>query len=111
QLDQTIASVSLFLELLAKQQEQAKTPNPELLLFIAQSYSSLDKHSLAADLANKISEPVPEQGKKEADPKALSFYYAARLLVSRELRLAAAQSADKDFSKAHQALNEVLKTA
>ena len=52
---------------------------------------------------------MPEQGKKEADPKALSFYYAARLLVSRELRLAA-QSDNKDFSKAQQALNEILKT-
>ena len=137
QLDQTIASVSLFLELLAKQQEQAKTPNPELLLFIAQSYSSLDMHDKAALLLQKVEEPKSDTGDAEpkqlqlyhggrmlyvrelrldkkydqaaAAPKALSFYYAARLLVSRELRLAA-QSDNKDFSKAQQALNEILKT-
>jgi hypothetical protein len=110
QLDKNIQSVSLFLEVLAKQQEQAKTPNTELILFVAQSYSSLDNHTRAAELANKVGEPPPELGKKDPDPKALGFYYAARLLVARELRLAAA-SESKDFSKAQQALDELAKTA
>ncbi|HEV3085319.1 MAG TPA: tetratricopeptide repeat protein [Gemmataceae bacterium] len=109
QLDQTLASVALFLDVLAKQQEQAKTPNPEFLLFVAQSYSSLDKHALAAELANKVSEPAPEPGKKDTDPRAQGFYHAARLLVARELRLAA-QSENKDFAKAQQALADILKT-
>src|SRR5260370_1211867 len=109
QLDQTLASVALFLDVLAKQQEQAKTPNPEMLLFVAQSYSSLDRHALAAELANKVSEPAPEPGKKDTDPRAQGFYHAARLLVARELRLAA-QSENKDFAKAQQALADILKS-
>jgi TolA-binding protein len=108
QLDQTIASVSTFLDVLAKQQE--KSPNPELTLFLAQSYSSLDNHARAAELASKISEPGPDPVRKEIDPKALGFYRAARTLVIRELRLAAAASPEKDFSKAEAALKEVLRT-
>ena len=111
QLEQTIKSVSTFLDLLANQQQQAKTPNTELILFVAQSYSSLDKHAVAAELASKVVQPLAEAGKKEPDPKALGLYYGAQIVVARELRMAAAQSDNKDFAKAKQALDQILNTA
>ena len=111
QLEQTIKSISTFLDLLANQQQQAKTPNTELILFVAQSYSSLDKHAVAAELASKVVQPLPEAGKKEPDPKALGLYYGAQIVVARELRMAAAQSDNKDFAKAKQALDQILNTA
>jgi tetratricopeptide (TPR) repeat protein len=100
QLDRTIKSFSDFLDVLAKQQEM--TPKPELLLFLAQSYSTLDNHGRAAELASKIAEPKVEDGKKEADLKATQLYHLGRILYLRELRL------NGEFDKAESLLKEIL---
>jgi hypothetical protein len=100
QLDKTVKSFSEFLDILAKQQE--KSPKPELLLFLAQSYSTLDDHARAADLASQIAEPKPADGKKEVDPKQLQLYYLGRILYLRELRL------NREFDKAEIVLKEIL---
>ncbi len=92
QLDKLLASLSTFLDQLAQQQE--KKPKPEVLLFLAQSYSSLDNHNRAVELLNKFPEPKPAEGKTEADPKQIQLYRAARLLLVRELRL------NQEFDKA-----------
>jgi tetratricopeptide (TPR) repeat protein len=99
-LDKTVKSFSAFLDVLAKQQD--KKPNPELLLFLAQSYSTLDNHGKAAELASKTEEPQPEGDKKEIDPRKLQFYYLGRLLLVRELRLG------QEFAKADLVLKEIL---
>jgi hypothetical protein len=101
-LDQTIASFSTFLEVLAKQQEQ--NPRPEVLLFLAQSYSSLDEHGKAALWAKRISPPQPPAGKKDPDPRPLEIYRIARVLSARELRLS------KDFERAAGVLRELEAT-
>src|SRR5262249_53472280 len=45
-LDQTVQSFSFFLDELARQ----KDLKPEMVLFLAESYGSLDKHKTAAEL-------------------------------------------------------------
>jgi hypothetical protein len=99
QLDNTVASFSVFLDELAKQ----KGPRPELLLFLAESYASLDKHSRAAELLARIPEPQSEGG-KAPDPKKVQLYRAARILRVRELRHA------REFTKAKADLDEILGT-
>jgi hypothetical protein len=99
QFEKTVASFSLFLDELAKQ--QGKDPRPELLLFLAQSYSSLDKHARAAELAGLVAEPKPPEGKSEVEPKQMASYRAARLLHARELRL------DREFAAADKALKAI----
>ncbi|HEX4716058.1 MAG TPA: hypothetical protein VH164_14135, partial [Ktedonobacteraceae bacterium] len=88
QLTKTVASFSTFLDELAKQQQSAK---PEIILFLGQSYSSLDKHDRAAELFDSI---------KGDGPPAL--YHLARILYVRELRLG------KEFAKAETALKDIL---
>jgi tetratricopeptide (TPR) repeat protein/TolA-binding protein len=99
QLDKITTSFSAFLEVLGKQEE--KDPKPNLLLFLAQSYSSLDRHDLAADLAAKIAEPKPAAGNKEPDAKQLQIYYFAQILQARELRL------NGQFDEAQKALERI----
>jgi hypothetical protein len=99
QLDKTVANFSTFLDELTKQQE--KNPRPQVLLFLTQSYSSLDKHTRAAELANRIAEPKTPEGKKEPDPREVQIYRVARILYARELRL------DKEFQKADLILKEI----
>jgi len=88
QLRKTIASFSSFLDELTKQQE--KTAKPEMILFLGQSYSSLDKHERAAALLTTIGADAPP-----------ALYHLARVLYVRELRLA------KNFSKAEAVLQEI----
>jgi TolA-binding protein len=99
-LDKMVANFSKFLDELAKQQDAS--PRPDLLLFLAQSYSSLDKHERAAELADRVAEPKPDPAKNEGDQRAQQIYRAARLLRARELRL------NKDFGAADKALSEIL---
>src|SRR5262249_1746474 len=99
QLQKTVTSFSLFLDELAKKQKA--DPKPEILLFLAQSYSSLDKHDRAAELADAVPVPKAPQDKKEMDPKQVAFYRAAQLLEARELRL------DKQFARAENTLKAI----
>jgi hypothetical protein len=102
QLDKTIANFTTFLDQLTAQQQ--KSPKPEITLFLAQSYSSLDNHKKAAELLSKIPAPKPpEEGKPPPDPKAQQVYNAAQILNVRELRLA------KEFDQASSAVTELLK--
>jgi hypothetical protein len=94
QLKKTVDSFSTFLDQLTKQQE--KSPRPEVMLFLAQSYSSLDNHARAAELANSIPEP-----EKKDDARALQLYHLARILQARELRLA------REFGKAKTELDKI----
>jgi tetratricopeptide (TPR) repeat protein len=102
QLNKMATSFSTFLEELAKQEE--KSPKPDLLLFLAQSYSSLDKHDRAAELAARIEEPKPPADKKEAVAKQLQIYYFAQILHARELRL------NGQFDEAEKALHRIQET-
>jgi hypothetical protein len=98
-LEQTVSSFSTFLEMLAKQQEL--NPRPEVLLFLARSYSSLDEHTKAAIWAERIREPLKAPGAKEPDRRLLELYRIGRLLFARELRLS------KDFDRAGGVLKEL----
>jgi hypothetical protein len=66
-----------FLDELAK----PKDLSPTVRLFLAQGYSSLEKHAKAADLLAPLPEPKPE------DAAAVRDYRSARLLLAREYRL------------------------
>jgi hypothetical protein len=89
QLQKTIANFSTFLDELTRQEQ--KNAKPEVTLFLAQSYSSLEKHERAAELL----ETIPQ-----AAPPALS--HLARVLYVRELRLG------KNFRKAEAAMKDIL---
>jgi tetratricopeptide (TPR) repeat protein len=102
QLDKTVSNFTTFLDELAKQQE--KSPKAAVLLFLAQSYSSLDNHPRAAELVSQVPEPKPAEGQTEADPKEMRFYQVARILHVRELRLS------KDFKNAEAALKALMTT-
>jgi hypothetical protein len=103
QLESTQRHFAAFVELVEKQ--QTDNPRPEIMLFLAGSYSSLDNHKKAAELASLIREPASMAGQTMPDPKALSIYHVARLLYVRELRLA------KEFKSAAKAITEVQATA
>jgi hypothetical protein len=89
QLQKTIANFSTFLDELTKQEQ--KNAKAEVTLFLAQSYSSLDKHERAAELVDTI--------KTDAPP---ALYHLARVFFVRELRLG------KNFRKAEAAMKDVL---
>src|SRR5205823_11144005 len=89
QLQKTIANFSTFLDELTKQEQ--RNAKPEVTLFLAQSYSSLDKHERAAELLDRIT--------KDAPP---ALYHLARVLYVRELRLG------KNFAKADAALTDIM---
>jgi TolA-binding protein len=100
ELEKTIANFSTFLDQLAKQ--SATASRPDLLLFLAQSYSSLGKHQRAIELTDLIPEPAADPQKKEADQKLVQVYRAGRLLRARELRL------DRSFDAADKELADIL---
>jgi hypothetical protein len=99
-LSQTVQSFSIFLDELARQ----KDPKPEMLLFLAESYGSLDKHKTAAELLARLQEPKPEGDAKTADPKKVALYRLARILLARELRLG------RQFDRAKAELDRLLGT-
>lgn len=107
ELEKTVASYSGFLDELANQ--PAKNLTPEIIRFLAFSYSGLEKHKEAASLLVKIPKPDPSKDpdpakKAEEDKKNEQFYHSVRLLFVRELRLG------KDFAKAEETLNEIMGT-
>lgn len=96
-LEKTTANFAAFLDELGKQQD--KLTRPETVLFLAQSYSNLDKHDRAIALLERLAEPVAD-----AAPKNVQLYRAARLLYVRELRL------DRRFDQARAVLKGILGT-
>ncbi len=96
-LDKTIANFSAFLDELGKQHD--KIPKPEMILFLAQSYSQLERHGRALELLERIAEPAAA-----ATPQEVQLYRAARLLSVRELRL------ERKFDKAKEVLQSILGT-
>lgn len=100
QLDRTVSNFSTFLDQLATQQE--KNPQPEMVLFLAQSYASLDNHKRAADLLVQVPEPKPAAQGQQVDPKKVQAYRAAQIMAARELRL------DKQYGKAKKLLDEII---
>jgi hypothetical protein len=102
QLEKTVASFSRFLDVLARQQENAA--KSDMTLFLAQSYSGLGNHVRAAELANQIGAPKPSADGKAPEARELQLYRLARLLVLREHRLS------REFDKADVVLKEVAET-
>jgi hypothetical protein len=94
ELDETVLRFTEFLDELAKQApSEAK---PEMIRFLAFSYSGLGRHMEAAQLLEKVPPPQkPEDGK---------FSSVLRLLYIRELRLAG------KFDDAEKALRAFLQT-
>src|SRR4029077_8101203 len=92
-----------FLDQLAKQVGQ--DPQSEMILFLAQSFSSLDNHKQAAELLERVPEPKPSGDEKTPDARKVQVYRAARILAARELRL------DRQFDKAKVLLETLLGTA
>lgn len=94
QLDKTIVSFMAFLDTVAK-----KPLTPEIIFFLANAYSSLDKHGEAGQLLAKIPAPT-----KDATDKDQQMYKAAQFMSLRELRLG------KQYDAALKMLNQILKT-
>jgi hypothetical protein len=84
-LEKTTAHLKTFLNDMVKEQE--KKAKPDILLFLAQSYSTLEDHKQAAKLASLVPQPQPREGKAEPDPQQLQLYQVSRVLYGRELRL------------------------
>jgi hypothetical protein len=95
QLARTVETFELFLDETAKN-EKGRTL--EVVLFLAQGYSSLDKHDKAAALLAAVPEP------KDGDEKKTAYYQAIRILLLRELRLG------RDLKKAREVADEILGT-
>jgi len=81
-----------FLDELAKPTDQS----PTVRLFLAQGYSSLEKHEKAAELLAPLPEPKPD------DAAAVRDYRTARLLLAREYRL------DGTYAEAQAVLAPIL---
>jgi hypothetical protein len=94
EVEKTVAQFTAFLDDLAK--SSAKGLKPEMIRFLAYSYSGLDKHAEAAALLAKVSPPAAQ-----ADEK---FYHATRIMYAHELRLA------NKYDEAAAALKAVAKT-
>jgi hypothetical protein len=95
--DKAVANFSKFLDVLAQQNLQ--NIKPELLRFLAQSYSALDRHDQAAALLANVQEP-----KAGAKPEEYKVYRFTRLMLAHEYRLA------KKFTEADKILKELEKT-
>jgi hypothetical protein len=93
-LDKATAAFGAFLDELTRQPVEKQTP--ELIRIVAIGYAGLEQHHRAADLLERVPPPSASDQEKE------TLYHAIRLLYARESRLA------KEFSKAGQALTEIL---
>jgi hypothetical protein len=105
QLAQTVANFTAFLNELTKdldrltqdldkmaQEEDKKSLKSKILVLLAKSYASLDKHKDAAELLARV--PRPKAGKKKGQSAEEREYLEAQLLYARELRL------DRQFRQA-----------
>jgi hypothetical protein len=80
--------------------ELTRAPNlaPDVRLFLASAYASLDKHKKAADLLKDFSAPPATEGDEA------KRYQAVRVVLMREARLGG------DFQQASAVVNDALKT-
>jgi hypothetical protein len=80
--------------------ELTRAPNlaPDVRLFLASAYSSLDKHKKAADLLKEYPAPKATEGDE------VKRYQAIRVALMREARQG------RDFQQASAVVNEALKT-
>jgi len=95
-LDKVTKSFGNFLDQLA-----SKPMTPEIIFFLANAYSSLDKHGDAGKLLAKIPPPAANDPNKD---KADNIYRAAQLMALKELRLG------KEYKAAETKMIEIMKT-
>ena len=98
-LEKTMANVALFLDALADQQKN--NARPESLLFLAESYASIEQFARAGEFASRIESPA---GEKSDDARAQQVYRSARVLILRSLRHA------KNWQKADTMLDTIMAT-
>jgi hypothetical protein len=96
-LQKTAESVSAFLDYLAEQQKNVT--RPESLLFLAESYASLEQYARAAAFASRILPP-----EQNDDARSQQIYRTAQVLLLRSLR------AQKDWKRADSLLASLLAT-
>lgn len=92
--DKTVTKFTAFLDELGKQPLQKL--KPEMIRFLAYSYSGLEKHEKAAELLARVPNPTSPEDEK--------FFQTVRILYARELRLA------KKHDEAGKVLQELMKT-
>ena len=98
-LQKTTGSVAAFLDSLAEQQNNVS--RPETLLFLAESYGSLEQYARAAEFASRI---VPPAEDKKDDARAQQVFRASRVLLVRAFR------SQKDWNQAEALLDSLLAT-
>ncbi len=81
--------------------ESVETRSPEMVRFMAFSYSLLENHAQAADFLGRL--PPPSSGDGKASPEKETAYQSFQLLHARELRLA------RRFDDAQNKLRDILK--
>lgn len=96
-LEKTSGSVARFLDSLADQQKS--NARPESLLFLAESYATVDQFARAGEFAARIK---PPEADKSDDTRAQQVYRSARVLMLRSLRKA------KDWKQAEALLDTLL---
>jgi hypothetical protein len=98
-LEKTMANVAQFLDSLAEQQKN--NARPESLLFLAESFASIEEFARAGEFASRIEPPPPD---KRDDARAQQVYRSARVLFLRSLRHS------KDWKQAEALLETLLAT-
>jgi hypothetical protein len=98
-LEKTAASVAAFLDSLAEQQKNVS--RPETLLFLAESYASLEQFGRAVEFASRIAPPGED---KKDDARAQQLFRASRILLVRALR------SQKEWKQAEALLDSLLAT-
>ena len=98
-LEKTMSNVGIFLNALADQQKN--NARPESLLFLAESYASIEQFTRAGEFASRIEPPAPD---KRDDARAQQVYRSARVLLLRSLRNA------KDWKQADALLDSLMAT-
>ena len=98
-LEKTMANVAIFLDALADQQKN--NAKPESLLFLAESYASIEQFARAGEFASRIEPPA---GEKSEDARAQQIYRSARVLILRSLRHA------KSWQQADALLDTIMAT-
>ncbi len=100
QLQKTAGSVAAFLDSLAEQQKNVS--RPETLLFLAESYASLEQYPRAAEFASRIATPGED---KKDDARAQQIFRASRVLLVRAFR------SQRDWRQAEALLDSLLATS
>ncbi|MBY0527751.1 MAG: hypothetical protein K2R98_30415 [Gemmataceae bacterium] len=103
-LDKLILNFTNFLNAMSDELGKQSKPDPVLIFFVANAYSSLgvpELHVKAAELVGKIPEPKAEPPKK-VEPQQEKMYHAARLMYAKELRLG------KKYPESRKVIGEIL---